>query len=411
MPLTDSSIRALKPGSSRTRHSDGLGLFLEVNPTGSKLFRISYRFAGKQTQLKLGEYPRTTLKEARLRRDRVRLALEEGVDPRSLEFVADPIERRAQALRDAGAEAECWRKHTNAYREFRERQGMHPSTAAKLHRQLDVTIEKLGDLIVDEIEAKDILDLVRPYEDAGKVETAHELRSRCSQIFDFAAANGVRNFNPARVVTGAMIKRRRGRFPGLIEPKAVGVLMRDIRGYRAHQPQVRIGLLLSAYLFPRSAMIRGMRWDEINWEDSLWEIPSDRMKGSNGDSDCDHLVPLPRQALALLGEISSWTRNHPLVLPSPYDGTRPLSDMTFNKALRSLGYDTRTEHCHHGFRITASTNLNELGFNRDWIETSLAHMDKNLVRGTYNKAQYLTGRREMMQAYADWLDEREATRD
>jgi len=198
-----------------------------------------------------------------------------------------------------------------------------------------------------------------------------------------------------------MVKRRRGSFNGLIDPKDVGKLMRAIRANEGSEPQVRAALLLSAYLFPRNSELRGMLWTEIDWKGALWEIPAARMKMKR-----DHLVPLPTQALAILRELQPWTGRAKLAIPAPRDHGKMVSDATFNAALRRLGFSS-DKHVHHGFRTTASTNLNELGYNRDWIERQLAHVPGDKVRGTYNKAQYIRGRTEMMQAYADWLDARE----
>ena len=196
-----------------------------------------------------------------------------------------------------------------------------------------------------------------------------------------------------------MVKRRRGEFAGLTDPKAVGQLMRCIHAYRERHWLVGSALLLSAYLFPRSSELRGMRWDELDFEQALWEVPGERMKMKR-----DHVVPLPTQALAVLEEIRSIDLGSQLVFPSPRDPRRTLSEMTFNAALRRLGYGSNI-HVHHGFRTTASTNLNEMGWNSDWIERQLAHVPANKVRSSYNKAEYLEGRRTMMQQYATWLDQ------
>jgi integrase len=201
-----------------------------------------------------------------------------------------------------------------------------------------------------------------------------------------------------------MVKRRAGSHAGATDPKLVGKLMRALRSYQG-EPQVRVALLLSAYLFPRNTELRGMRWNEVDWEKALWSIPGSRMKMKR-----DHLVPLPRQAVALLREIRPWSGRSALVIPSPRSLANMVSDMTFNAALRRLGFPKEV-HVHHGFRVTASTTLNELGFNKDWVERQLAHVTGNTVRGTYNKAEYLPGRVQMMQAYADWLDAREAEQD
>jgi len=206
--------------------------------------------------------------------------------------------------------------------------------------------------------------------------------------------------DPAAITIDAMVKRRWGEFSGITHPRDVGPLMRAIRNYKEDNRFVGSALLLSAYLFPRNSELREMKWSEIDWSRKIWEIPGERMKMKR-----DHLVPLPRQAVDILTNVREWDVGSSLVFPSPRDAKRMVSDMTFNSALRRLGYNNDT-HVHHGFRTTASTNLNELGWNADWIERQLAHVSANKVRSSYNKAEYIGGRTEMMQFYADWLDSR-----
>lgn len=294
--------------------------------------------------------------------------------------------------------APLWDEIARDYLMLRQRSGAAKRTMAKLDRQVGVTIKKLGQRPIDQITAEDVLDVVNPIAEKGQVENAHEVRSRFSQIFRYAAARGLIDSDPAAFTIGAMVKRRRGEFAGLTEPSAVGALMHAIHEYRRRHTVVGSALLLSAYLFPRNCELRGMRWAEVDWGRAMWEVPGERMKMKR-----DHLVPLPVQAIGALQELRAINFGSPLVFPSPRDPGRMLSEMTFNAALRRMGY-TRAVHVHHGFRTTASTNLNEMGWKADWIERQLAHVLTNKVRSSYNKAEYLDGRTEMMQAYADWLD-------
>ncbi len=402
MALTATQIDSFKPGAKKQKVSDGGGLYVEILPSGRKTFRLVYRFEGKQKDVRLGRVDFMRLAEARDMREIAHRMLDRGEDP------APALQRRTPAREEPAPQAaapdrpDAWRKVAEEYRAYRKRRGGDWRTFAKLDRNLALANDRFGDKPVGEIAAADILALVRPIEDAGKVEVAHEVRSRVAQVLDYAEAIGFPNTNPARKVTGAMQPRRRGHLPGLTDPKAIGKLMRDIREFDRCEPETRWGLLLSAYLFPRSEQLRGATWDEIDMDAAIWEIPASRMKGAEA---FDHLVPLPRQALAVLAEIADYTGGRGYVVPSPRGRDRKMSDMAFNMALKRIGYCTRTEHCHHGFRTTASTSLNELGFNRDWIERQLSHVEKNKVRGVYNKAQYIEGRTGMMQTYADWLDE------
>lgn len=395
MPLTDAQIRALKPTDREQRFSDGGGLSLKVTRAGTKTFTLRVMEDGQRKTITLGNYPDMKLTDARAKRDALRVLAANGAP------VAEIAPEKPEKPKAPAPASDAWEPVARRYLEFRARQGMHYRTRAKLERQIELTILGLGKKRIAEITAQDILDLVRPVEDKGKVETAHEIRSRCAQVLDFAEAEGIPNQNPARKAVGAMVKRKRGKFPGLTDPRAIGRLLRTIRAFDRCEPVVRTGLLLSAYLFPRNDQLRGMTWDEIDFHTRLWEIPAARMKGADAQ---DQLVPLPRQAVELLEEIRPWTGRSPLVLPSPRGADCKLSDMAFNMALRRMGYCTQTQHCHHGFRTTASTSLNEMGFNRDWIERQLAHVDQDTVRRGYNKAQYLDGRTRMMQEYADWLD-------
>lgn len=397
MPLTDAAIRQAKPRDKAYRLTDAAGLVLNVSKTGRKTFVVQVRDKGKQRAITLGDYPDVRLPDARRRRDEIRADVSAAVETAREEKAARPQPSIAKPRSD------LWSEAAARYVAFRHRQGMHPRTAPKLERHVGATVDALGNLRVGQITPADVLEAVRPFEEAGKIETAHEVRARCAQIFDFCAGEGIVNSNPARVVVKAMIQRRPGKFPGFTEPKAIGRLLRTIHSFDRCEPQIRTALILSAYLFPRNDMLRGMTWDEVDLHSAIWEVPAHRMKGEQGRAQ-DFLVPLPRQAIRHLVEIKQWTGRTPYVIPAPRDPLRKVSDATFNSALRRMGYCTKTQHCHHGFRTTASTTLNELGFNRDWIERQLAHVDDDTVRRGYNKAQYLEGRTRMMQEYADWLD-------
>ena len=393
MALTDAEIRAFKPDKRRFRRSDGSGLFLDVMPSGKKIFRLAYRSEGKQRTIVIGEYPRVKLADARLRASEVKAELREGIDPKKRELATEEA-----STAPAEDNWPLWQDIANDYLALRRRSGAAWRTMVKLERQVGVTIAELGDKPIDEISAEDVLGVVNPIAEKGHVENAHEIRSRFSQIFRYAGARGLVTYDPAAFTTGAMIKRRRGEFAGITAPKEVGRLMKSIHEYRQCNFSVGSALLLSAYLFPRNSELRGMRWDELDLPRAMWEIPGARMKMGR-----DHLVPLPTQAVNILFEVSQIDVGSCLVFPSPRDAKRMLSEMTFNSALRRMGYK-RDVHVHHGFRTTASTNLNEMGWNSDWIERQLAHVPGNKVRHIYNKAEYLDGRCEMMQAYADWLD-------
>ncbi len=394
MALTDTQIRSLRPTDKRVRCSDGGGLFLEVLPSGKKVFRLAYRASGSQRTKMIGDYPRTSLADARLKASAFKLDLNSN-DPEIVELAT----RRKPTTKTKKRDATTWREVADGYLMMRQQSNPAPRTLTKLNRQIGATIDALGEMLVSEVTAQDVLDVVNPIAASGRVETAHEVRTRFSQIFRYAAARGLVTHDPAAFTIDAMVQRRRGEFSGITDPKEIGDLLVAIEGYCEANPIVGSALLLSAYLFPRNSELRGMRWTEIDWDNARWDIPSERMKMNR-----DHIVPLPAQAIDLLRMLEQYDFGSELVFPSPRDPKRMFSDMTFNAALRRMGY-TSKRHVQHGFRTTASTNLNEMGWNYDWIERQLAHVPANKVRSSYNKAQYLEGRTRMMQAYADWLDD------
>lgn len=389
MALTDAQIRSLKPEARRYRKSDSSGLYIEVMTSGAKFFRLACRLDGKQRTYFIGEYPDMRLAEARLKAAEYKRSVKERIDPTAEQKAEEEKRKKIDPL---------WKDIAQDYLMLRQRSGAAQRTLQKLHRQIQVTIDALGKREVTDITAEDVLDVVNPIANAGHVENAHEIRSRFSQVFRYASARGLIEHDPAAMTIDAMVPRKRGEFAGITDLKEVGQLMKDIHAYRQRHFWVGSALLLSAYLFPRNSEIRGMCWDEIDWKEKLWEIPAERMKMKR-----EHIVPLPMQAIQVLKEVMEIDLSAELVFPAPRNPTRVMSDATFGKALRSMGYSS-DRHVHHGFRTTASTLLNEMGWNADWIERQLAHVQNNKVRAAYNKAEYLEGRKEMMASYAEELD-------
>ena len=328
--------------------------------------------------------------DARDARDDARAALRRGDDP-------GHVEDSPKAKRAAVDPARLCGTVAAEYFQMRLREGIAPSTQARLARDIAALDAKFGDREVASVEAPEMLALFRAVEDEGKFETAERLRQTAGRIFLFAIASGRATTDPTQALRGALVGRRSKHLPGLTEPKAVGELLRAIRGYGGH-PETRIGLLLSAHIFLRSSEIRKASWDEIDWGTARWTVPAERMKMKR-----KHIVPLSRQAVALLQELHPITGRRDFILPTPVSPTKPLSENAFNQALKRLGYGSGI-HVHHGYRTTASTNLNEQGWNADWIEAQLAHVQGSAVRRAYNAAQYLEGRTEMMRAWSEWLE-------
>jgi integrase len=367
MPLTDKALRALKPAEKPYKTADGEGLYIHVMPNGSKLWRMSFRSAGKQQVLSFGKFPEVSLQEARDRRREARDALRAGRDPRG----------GGGGFAALAAE----------YCDLRRREGVAPATDAK-NRWL---AELLGDLgPVDRIEAPTLLEALRRIERRGCHETARRARSFAGRVFRYAIATGHARRDPAADLRDALAAPRVEHRAARFDPAEIGAMLRAIRSYKG--VVVRNALLLGLYTMLRPGEVRAARWSEVSGD--VWRVPSGRMKMRR-----EHIVPLSRQALALLDELRGLDAD--LVFPSARARGRHLSENAMTAALRGMGIEDATPH---GFRRTASTILNEQGWNRDWIERQLAHVEGNAVRAAYNAAEYLADRRRMLQSWADWLD-------
>jgi integrase len=400
MPLTEKRIKATLPETKTVRLPDGLGLVLEVRASGAKTFVKTYRFAGQQRRETIGIYPGITLAEARERTLEINKTVKCGEDPRKDRPGVRAVVARAAAevvvAPELQFEAVC-----DLLIEKRVKEGIAPATESKLRRHLGDAAEKFHGRDIRHIEPPEILEYIEHIQDSGRYETARDTRRKMSQVFQLAAARGLSRNDPAHIIRGALVSKPPTPHPGVTDAKDVGILMRQIHGYHGDAP-TQAALRLSVYTALRSRELRGAQWKEIDFDSATWTIPADRMKKKYGE----HLVPLSTQSVETLRWLERETGGDPerLVFRSTMYRDRPISENTVNAALRRMGYDTRKEHCHHGFRTTFSTNMNEQGWNRDWIEKQLAHYEKNEVRLAYNRAMYLDGRRKMMQAYADWLD-------
>jgi len=389
MPLTDLAIRNLRPDDRAYKRADGKGLTLLVKPDGAKLWRFRYRFGGKENMLGLGSYPEVSLSEARDRRDYFRRLLRDGVDPSA--------QKKAEKRRQIASRASSFGAYAEMYVEKRIAEGAAPATIKKQRTLLTVLLPDLKHRPIREIEPPELLDVLRKAERRGKRVLATEARSLAGRIFSYAIATGAATRNPALDLQGALLAPRKGTHAGVTEPARLGQLLRDIEGYGG-DPVVRCALLLLAHTFVRPGELRLARWSEIDLENAMWRIPTARMKMRR-----EHLVPLSPKAVALFSEMRETGPSAELVCGSRIRRTQPVSDMTFNKALRSLGYESDT-HVAHGFRTTASTLLNEQGYPSDWIERQLAHVERNKVRGAYNAAEYLEGRTRMMKEWSEFLE-------
>lgn len=386
MSLTDTAIRAAKPSDKARKLFDGGGLFLFITPAGAKSWRLKYRFLNKEKLLALGLYPQVSLKEARERAADARKMLESGKDP--------SVERKqSKVLMQNTFELvamEWHEKQTPAWS-----QGYAGDILQRMHRNIFPII---GSRPVAAVSAPELLALLRKIEARGTIEVAHVVRTICSSVFRYAIITGRAERDPAADLKGALSARVRKSHPAITSPDTVGILMSAIDNYPGTLV-VRSALKLIALTFCRSGEIRKAEWKEFDLADSLWRIPAEKMKMSR-----DHLVPLSRQAMAILERLRQYSGNDQYVFPSYNTEKKSMGRGTLRSAVRRLGFE-KDEMCPHGFRSMASTLLNELNFNGDWIERQLAHVPREYIRGIYNRAEYLPERRKMMQAWADYLDE------
>lgn len=388
--LSAVAVSNKKPTSKVQRLSDGYGMFLEVRPTGAKYWRYSYRFAGKQKTLALGVYPEVSLAQARELHREAYNQVDAGIDPAQVRQ-AEKLTSHIQANNSFALLA----------REFIEHQLANTSKGhrSRAERLLLRSLSPLSHRPIAEITAPELLAALRRVESAGTLDTARRACQLTGQLYAYAIQTGRAERNIARDLTGALRPVPQKHRAAITDPTALGKLLRDME-HSTSGIVVKTAMRLSPILFQRPGEIRAMEWQEINWGEGLWEIPAEKMKMRN-----DHIVPLPRQAIKLLKEIHPITGHGKYVFPSARGGSRCLSDGGVRVALRDMGY-TKEMVTPHGFRATARTLLDEkLKFRVDIIEHQLAHAVKDPNGRAYNRTSYLDERREMMQAWADYLEQ------
>jgi len=366
MPLKDAAVRNAKPGAQPKKLSDGGGLHVLIQPTGGKLWRLAYRFSGKQKTLALGAYPAISLEEARGLRDTAKKLLARSIDP-SVQRKADRHAAKDSSFRAVAKEVIA----------KLEREGRAQVTLTKKQWLLDFVYPTFGDRPVAEITARDLLALLRRIEGRGLYETARRLRSTCGMVFRYAIATGRAERDPSMDLRGALTAPQVNHRATIVDPASIGALLRAIDGFDG-QPTTRAALRLAAYVFVRPGELRHAEWKEFDLGAAVWSIPAEKMKMRR-----PHRVPLARQPLSILRELQALTGNGRWLFPSVRTFARPISENTLNAALRRLGYSSE-EMSTHGFRAMAATRLNEMGhWNPDAIERQLAHQEANAVRRAY----------------------------
>lgn len=388
MALTELEVKKTKAADKPQKLADGGGLYLLVQPTGAKYWRMDYRFAGKRKTLAVGVYPDISLSGARERREAARKVLANGVDPSA-------VKRAHKAAVVALAEnsfelvAREWlSKFSKNWKES------HTRTISV--RLVNDVFPWLGARPIGEINAPELLTVLRRIEHRGALDAAHRVSSICGQVFRYAIATGRAERDPSADLKGALPPHKGKHLAAITDPVKIGKLMRDIEGYRGSFI-VRCALRLAPMVFLRPIELSRAEWSEIDLDKAEWRIPAGKMK-----MKALHIIPLPTQAVAIMRELHPLTGMGQYLFPNVRTSTLPMAGNTILAAIRSMGY-TSTEMTAHGFRHMASTLLNEQGFNADAIERQLAHRASG-VRATYNAAEYLPERRRMMQHWADYLD-------
>jgi integrase len=388
--LTQVAITAAKPKAKPYKLSDTAGLSLLIGTGGSKLWRFRYRFGGKEKMLSFGSFPDVTLAQARAKRDEARQTLAGGTDP-----AKKRKEEKTAASISAGNTFEVLA--TEYIDKIRKEGAAAPTLKKNAWLLLDLA-SPLAKRPVAEILPAEILDLCKRFEGLGRRETARRLRGTIGSVFRYAVVTLRAQTDPTYALKGALLRPNVQHRAAITDEAKLGALMVNIDEYDGW-PTLRASLLLLALTMTRPGDVRHMRKSEIVFPKALWRIPAERMKMRR-----PHDVPLSRQALAIIREVWDLTAGNGLLLPSVRSAVKPLSENAMNAALRRMGY-SKEEATAHGFRSSASTILNERGFNPDVIEAALAHQDEDDVRRAYNRAKYLPERTKLMQDWADLLDE------
>jgi len=396
--LSDSEVRHAKPQAKLYRLRDGGGLFCEVLTTSAKVWRYNYRIHGKQKTFTIGNYPDTSLSEARTSKDNAKKLVSAGIDPSQQK----QIKKKSLKENTFQKIAEVWLAQQKT------------EWSAEHYRRTKSYLERdvfpwLGDREAKTIEAPEIIPIIMRVSDRGAVDAATRVKGFIQQVFDYAVVHGKAPRNPAKDINLQLIlpKRVKKHFSAITDPVELGNLLRAIDGYHG-SVVVRQALKLSPMVMVRPSELNNAEWSEFDLDSTMWTIPAKRrklpthIKRANKIEDAHH-VPLSSQAVAVLKEIFQYTGRGQFVFPSARGRSRPMSNNAIRVALRTMGFDNDTITA-HGFRGVASTFLNTMGYRSEIIEAQLAHKDKNQIRSAYNHADYIEERTVMLQEWGNYLD-------
>ena len=399
--LTDPDCKNAKcpTEKKRERLTDGGGLYLEVSPTGAKRWFWKFYPEGKESRLALGSYPAVTLKAARNARDEARRARQSGTNPVQA--------RKADKIAKAASNATTFEA---VAREFHgvQKAGWSEGHASKWIRMNELYLfPHLGTLPLSSIKVPALLATLRKVEKKGILSTAQDLQQMAGQVFRYGVQAGYCERNPAADLKGALKPHVAQHFAAVLDPVEAGGLLRAIDGYTG-QPTTLAALQLSALFFQRPGNIRAMEWTWLDLDKAMLTIPPSDMKRKKHEkiNGKPHLVPLSKQAVTILKSIKPLTGHGRYVFPGARDHAKPMSDGTVNAALRRLDFGN-DEHVAHGFRAMARTMIAERipGIPADMVEAQLGHGKTGPLGGAYDRAEYVQQRRQMMQTWADYLDQ------
>ncbi|OTA16700.1 integrase [Xenorhabdus vietnamensis] len=387
MKLTNLAIKRAKPKEKAYTLADGNGLSLLIDTNGSKGWRYRYQFAGKTKMISLGVYPVVTLIEARTKRDEARKLVANGINPSEV--------RKAEKISSANQIENTFKNITLEWYEKRK-----DRWSASYAIEMMETFEKdvfpyIGNRPIAEIKPMELMAVLSRMNDRGATEKLKKVRQRCGEVWRYAIVTGRAEYNPAPDLVSAFVAHKKEHYPFL----AVDEIHAFYKALNAYTGSfiVKMGMRLQMITGVRPGELRTAEWSEIDFDKSQWEIPAEKMKMRR-----PHIIPLSRQAIDILEQIKPITGQRKYVFQGRINQSQPMSAMTLNVLIKRIGYAGRATG--HGFRHTMSTILHEQNYNSAWIETQLAHVDKNSIRGTYNHAQYIDGRREMLQWYADYME-------
>lgn len=401
MSLNDTKIRSLKPSDKSFKVSDSHGLYLLVNPGGSRLWYLKYRINKKESRLSLGAYPDVSLSGARQQRDGIRKLLAQNINPAQQRLAEKAARSPEKVFKNVALE---WHKSNIKWSQ---------NTADRLLASMNNHIfPVIGHLPVTELKPPHFIALLKGIGEKGLLEVASRTRQHLCNIMRYAVHQGLIENNPAANLDGVTAPPVKNHYPALPLERLPELLTR-INCYQKGRELTRLAVLLTLHLFIRSSELRFARWDEIDFRNNIWTLPATReilpgvrYSGRGAKMRTPHIVPLSRQAIDILIQIKDISGHQKLVFPGDHNPYKPMCENTVNKALRLMGYDTKSEICGHGFRAMACSALMETGlWSQDAVERQMSHQERNSVRLAYiHKAEHLHARQKMMQWWSDYLD-------